>query len=105
MAVMIYNARNYVENGDVFICKLLTDQNITMFYRCKYLDGNNGESDKLLVFNFENHWPKDDIFIPCCGEGCISKDIIIEAIKKKWDCGTEFEFIKNNNLLINISRK
>ena len=105
MAVVIYNSKDYVQDGDVFIVKLLTDQNITMFYRCIYLDDEGNKSnDKLLIFNFENHWKKDNIFIPC-GDACVKKDIIIEAIKKRWDCGTEIEFIENDNLVINISRK
>jgi len=103
MAVMTYEENNYVKDGDVFIVKLLTDQNITMFYRCIYLDGNDGE-DKLLVFNFENHYPKDNIFINC-GVGCIIKDMVIVEIKKKWSCETEIEFIENDNLLIKLSRK
>jgi len=87
----------------VFIVKLLTDQNITNFYRCIYLDNDEG-GDKLLVFNFENHYPKDNIFISC-GDGCVLKDLLIEAIKKKWQCDTEIEFIKNDNLLIKISKR
>jgi len=103
MAVMTYGSKDYVQDGDVFIVRLLTDQNITNFYRCIYLDTNEGES-RLLVFNFENHYPKDNIFIPC-GDACVNKNVVIEAIKKKWDCGTEIEFIENDNLLINISRR
>jgi len=103
MAVMTIETKGYIENGDVFVVKLLTDQNITMFYRCIYLGSNEGE-DKLLVFNFENHYPKDNIFIPC-GDPAISKNIVIEAIKKNWDCEIEIEFIENDNLVIKISRK
>ena len=103
MAVVIYEEKSYVENGDVFIVKLLTDQNITNFYRCVYLDNGEGD-DKLLIFNFENHYPKDNIFIPC-GDGCVPKDLVIEEIKKKWQCDTAIEFIKNDNLLIKISKR
>jgi len=105
MAVMTYESNNYVKDGDVFVVKLLTDQGITNFYRCIYIDRKDEqEEDRLLVFNFENHYPKDNIFIPC-GDGCVLKDLVIEEIKKKWSCDTEIEFIENDNLLIKISRK
>jgi hypothetical protein len=104
MAVMTYEENNYVKDGDVFIVKLLTDQGITMFYRCIYLDDVNKGIDNLLVFNFENHYPKDNIFIPC-GEGLMNKNVVINAIKKRWQCDTEIEFIKNNNLMIKISKR
>jgi len=103
MAVITYEKSNYVKDGDVFIVKLLTNQDITNFYRCIYLD-NNKDGDKLLVFNFENHYQKDNIFIPC-GDGLLLKSTVIEAIKKNWNCGTEIEFIENENLLIKISRR
>lgn len=104
MAFMTYTAKDYVENGDVFVCKLLTDQNDAMFYRCIYLDSDNKGEDKLLIYNFENHYTKDNIFIPC-GDSAVRKNIVIEAIKNKWNCDTEIEFIENDNLMISIRRK
>lgn len=107
MAVVTFEDNNYVKDGDLFVCKLLTDQNNIMFYRCLYIDNNTDhdkEDDRLLVFNFENHYPKDNILIPC-GVGQVNKIKVIEEIKKRWTCEIEIEFIKNDNLLIKLSKK
>lgn len=103
MAVVTYETSNYVKDGDMFVVKLLTDQGITNFYRCIYIDRRNEqEEDRLLVFNFENHYPKDNIFIPC-GDGLLLKSTVVEQIKSRWSCDTEIEFIKSDNLVIKIS--
>jgi hypothetical protein len=109
MAVVSINEDDNVRNGDLLICRVHTDQHITEFYRCIYLDSdqckNNGlTKDILLVFNFENHYPKDNIFIEA-GNGYIKRDVVIEAIKKKWDCETDIEYIENDNLVIHIKKK
>jgi hypothetical protein len=82
MAVVEYKEQNNVQSGDIFVCRLLTDQNITMFYRCIYFDINDYENDKLLIYNFENHYPKDNIFIQC-GNSYAKKEQVMKEIKKK----------------------
>lgn len=109
MAVVNMTKDNRVRNGDVFISRPQTDQNDVEYYRCIYLDADSNynrnkeiNTDFLLVFNFENHYPKDNIIIKA-GTGYIEQKQVIEAIKSKWSCECEVEFINNDRLIIQLS--